>query len=367
LDEISQGPKRDFRLPFGRWLVAAAAAGLIAAAAVLVVTGTAGRHAALREGAPSVPPAPASLTATVLARIPLPVSRSSNMTLLGSTAWISDWSTGKVVGVDLATRRIIRTLHIRGQQDGPVSMASGAGSVWVLDLSGSLLRIDAATGITSKRILVRGAAADVAYGDGYVWVITNGPDRNGAEEHLYKIDPSRNVIAKDAPIPGSGPRCVASPGPQGVWIGCGGAAGITLIDPGSLKPVESVPVDIGEYAGRPIGVPGLTPQIAPGRKVVWVLTPAGLVRVDPAAARITATVHIGYDLRAMSVPALTVDRAGRVWIAGSLLNVLLPGTLAVHQVGQTAGSRSVAADGQSVWVDTGRTLVGLDVNAGATR
>ena len=362
MDEISQGPKRDFRLPYARWLVAAAAAALIVAAAALVMTGAGGQQAALRAGAPSALPTPAPLTATVLARIPLPVSQSSNMTLLGSTAWISDWSTGKVVGVDLATRRIIRTLHIGGQQDGPVSMASGAGSVWALDLSGSLLRIDAATGIISKRIPVRGEAADVAYGDGSVWVITNAPDRNGAEEHLYKIDPSRNVIAKVAPIPGSGPRCVASPGPQGVWVGCGGVAGITLIDPRSLKPVESVPVDIGEYAGRPIGVPGLTPQIAPGREVVWVLTPAGLVRVDPATARITATIHIGYDLRAMSVPALTVDRAGRVWIAGSLLNVLLPGTHSVHQVAQTAGTRSVAADRQNVWADTGRTLVGLDVN-----
>jgi hypothetical protein len=367
LDEISQGPKREFRMSFGRWLVAAAIAGLIAAAAVLVVTGAGGRQAASRAGAPGALPTSAPLTATVLARIPLPVSRSSNMTLLGSTAWISDWSTGKVVGVDLATRRIVRTLHIRGQQDGPVSMASGAGSVWALDLSGSLLRIDAVTGVISKRIPVRGNSADVAYGDGFVWVITSRPARNGTEEYLYKIDPSRNVIVKGVPIPGSGPRCVASPGPQGVWVGCGGAVGITLIDPRSLKPVESVPVDIGEYAGRPIGVPGLTPQIAPGRETVWVLTPAGLVRVDPATARITATVHIGYDLRAMSVPALTVDRAGRVWVAGSLLNVLLPGSLAVHQVAQTAGSRSVAADGRSVWVDTGRTLVGLDANVGTLR
>ena len=267
MDEISQGPKRDFRLPFGRWLVAAAAAGLIAAAAVLVVTGAGGRQAALRAGAPSVLPTPPPLAATVLARIPLPVSQSSNMTLLGSTAWISDWSTGKVVGVDLPTRRIIRTLHIRGQQDGPVSMTSGAAAVWALDLSGSLLRIDAATGITTKRVPVRGQSTDVAYGDGFVWVITDGPARNGAEEHLYKIDPSRNVIVKAVPIPGSGPRCVASPGPQGIWVGCGGAVGITLIDSRSLKPVESVPVDIGEYAGRRIGVPGLPRRSPPaGRR-----------------------------------------------------------------------------------------------------
>jgi hypothetical protein len=40
LDEISQGPKRDPRFPYGRWLAAAAAAGLIAATAALLVTST---------------------------------------------------------------------------------------------------------------------------------------------------------------------------------------------------------------------------------------------------------------------------------------------------------------------------------------
>jgi hypothetical protein len=44
----------------------------------------------------------------VPARIPLLASQSDNMTLLGLTAWISDWPAGKVVGVDLTTRRIIR-------------------------------------------------------------------------------------------------------------------------------------------------------------------------------------------------------------------------------------------------------------------
>jgi hypothetical protein len=38
LDEISQGPNRDPRVPSGRWLAAAAAAGLIAATVTLLVT-----------------------------------------------------------------------------------------------------------------------------------------------------------------------------------------------------------------------------------------------------------------------------------------------------------------------------------------
>jgi hypothetical protein len=48
LDEISQGPKRDFRLPSARWL-AVAAVGLAAVITTLVVTGGGGRHAAARR------------------------------------------------------------------------------------------------------------------------------------------------------------------------------------------------------------------------------------------------------------------------------------------------------------------------------
>jgi hypothetical protein len=47
LDEISHGPERDFRLPSGRWLLAAAAAGILAVAAALTVTGI-GRHQGAR-------------------------------------------------------------------------------------------------------------------------------------------------------------------------------------------------------------------------------------------------------------------------------------------------------------------------------
>lgn len=68
MDEISQGPKRDFRFPSGRWLVVVlvTAAGLVAALATVVLTGGGGRHAAVRSrgtvplaaGAPSPTAAP---------------------------------------------------------------------------------------------------------------------------------------------------------------------------------------------------------------------------------------------------------------------------------------------------------------------
>jgi hypothetical protein len=72
LDEISQGPKRDSRFPSGRWLAAAAAAGLIAATVTLLVTST----APARPGAS--PRSPGTSTVTTLPA-PAPLSTSAGL------------------------------------------------------------------------------------------------------------------------------------------------------------------------------------------------------------------------------------------------------------------------------------------------
>jgi hypothetical protein len=70
LDVISQGPKRDFRLPSGRWLAVLAVTGLIGAVVALVLTGGGGhaaspaRHQAAL--AAPAPPPPSAVPGTVL-------------------------------------------------------------------------------------------------------------------------------------------------------------------------------------------------------------------------------------------------------------------------------------------------------------
>ena len=353
MDEISQGPKPDVRCPRRRWLDAALAVVLIAAAVMVVMTGRASRPATSRADKPSTAAAPALLPSTVRTWIPLPFGQPGDMTVLGSTAWISDWSASRVVGVDLAAKRVTRTLQVGDQQDQPISMTSGAGSLWVLDFSGTLLRINPTNGAITKRFQVRGLGADVAYGDGFLWVITDDPAAGGGQESLYKIDPSRDVIVKAAPIPGSGPACAASPGPQGIWIGCAGADYITLINRSSLRPVQSLRVDSG----------GFTPQIVPGQKAVWVLTPSALARVDPATATITAIIHTGFAPSTLSAPALMRDSAGRLWITGSRLAVVAPGALIAHPVARTPDLISAAPDGPAICLDTGSALVRLQLDA----
>ena len=355
MDEIGQDPKLNVRFPRGRWLDVAVAVALIAAAVLAVMTGRGSGPAAAPGAGPGAAASPALLPATVRARIPVPFGQPGGMTMLGSTAWISDWSASRIAGVDLAAGRVARTMQVGDQRDEPVSMTSGAGSLWVLGFAGPLLRIDPASGAITRRFPVRGLGADVAYGDGFIWVITEDPPDGGGQEYLYKIDPSRDVIVKAAPIPGAGTACAAFPGPRGIWIACAAADRITLINQGSLKPVQSLPVHSGGY----------TPQIVAGQTAVWVLTPSGLARADPATARITAIIHVGYAPSAMSAPALIMDSAGRLWITGSLLTVVVPGTLTAYPVAHTPDLISAAADGPAIWADTGSALIRLQVKTPA--
>src|SRR5947207_1046304 len=312
-DQSEQVTEQRRRQPLGR---------RVAAVTLAVMTGRGSGPAAAPGAGPGAAASPALLPSTVTTRIPVPFGEPGGMTILGSTAWISDWSASRIAGFDLAAGRVSKTLQVGGQRDEPVSMTSGAGSLWVLGFAGPLLRIDPASGVITKRFPVRGLGAAVAYGDGFLWMITDDPAAGGGQEYLYKIDPSRDVIVKAAPIPGAGPACAAFPGPRGIWIACAGVDRITLINPGSLKPVQRLPVRSGGY----------TPQIVPGQTAVWVLTPSGLARADPATARITAIIHVGYASSAMSAPALNLDSPRRLWITGPLLIVVLPGTLTASAV-----------------------------------
>src|SRR6185503_10360295 len=67
----------------------------------------------------------------------------------------------------------------------------------------------------------------------------------------------------------------------------------------------------------------------------------------------------------MSAPALIMDSAGRLWITGSLLTVVVPGTLTAYPVAHTPDLISAAADGPAIWADTGSALIRLQVKTPA--
>jgi len=60
-----------------------------------------------------------------------------------------------------------------------------------------------------------------------------------------------------------------------------------------------------------------------------------------------------------AAPALVMDSAGRLWITGARLTVVVPGTRTADPVARTPDLITAAADGPAIWVDTGSTLVRL--------
>ena len=103
-------------------------------------------------------------------------------------AWISDWPASEIVGVDLAARRVARTLHVGDQPNQPVSMTAGAGSLSVLDFSGPLRRMD--PGHRSRHQALPGPRAGRRrrLRDGFIWMITDELAADGGHEFLWKID-----------------------------------------------------------------------------------------------------------------------------------------------------------------------------------
>src|SRR6185312_7280684 len=111
MDEIGQDPKLNVRFARGRWLDVAVTVALIAAAVLAVMTGRGSGPAAPAAG-PGAAAAPALLPSTVRARIPVPFGQPGGVTVLGSTAWISDWSASRIAGVDLAAGQVTRTVRV---------------------------------------------------------------------------------------------------------------------------------------------------------------------------------------------------------------------------------------------------------------
>jgi hypothetical protein len=127
MDEIGQDPKLNAGFPRECWLDVAVAAALIAAAVLAAMTGRGSGPAAAPAAGPGAAASPALLPATVRARIPVPFGQPGGMTVLGSTAWISDWSASQMAGVDLAAGRVTKTLQAGDQRDEPVSMTAAPG------------------------------------------------------------------------------------------------------------------------------------------------------------------------------------------------------------------------------------------------
>jgi YVTN family beta-propeller protein len=329
--------------------------------AVLVAACSGAGPAATGQGAPSASAA-ATLAAPTASAAPSPLATatpvpSPTVTLpavitleslpgvtaitgIGQPDWISlagasAWSPGVQPGLgrfDLATGR-----QQPGTAMGGVCLAMdvGFGSLWVGDCDArTLVRIDPKTGKVAATIQLDGTPdeeSSVAAGEGSVWITINGPPK------LVRIDPKTNKIVASMDPPASPAALRAGVG--GLWL-VSNADKVVRLDPTTGSVVAEIPVG---------GGPRFT---AIGGGSVWVLNQRdGTVsRIDPTTNSVVATIPVSAQ------PVEGGDMAfggGFAWarVSDSLVAQIDPATnKVVRRLGTRAGSGSVAADDDAVWI-----------------
>jgi len=136
---------------------------------------------------------------------------------------------------------------------GEISLAAGAGSVWVLsDSTGVLSRIDPNTNTVVAEIQVKPNSFCAAFGFDAVW-ITNSQDGS-----VQRIDPGTNQVAATITV-GPQPRFLTA-GQHAVWVLNQSDGTVSRIDPASNSIAATIDCQ----------VPGTGGDIASGRGLVWV-------------------------------------------------------------------------------------------------
>jgi DNA-binding beta-propeller fold protein YncE len=204
----------------------------------------------------------------------VPVSEPCGaMTVAFDALWVANCRDSSVYRIDRKAGKVVAVIH-SGLADpsGELSLAAGAGSVWVLsDKSGVLSRIDSRTNRVVARIAVAPFSYTAAFGFGAVWISNTGADGARGPGSVQRIDPATNRITATITV-GPVPRFLAA-GEGGVWILNQGDGTVTRIDPGINRPVATIS----------LGMQGKGGDIATGAGLVWVRGHRSLLAsIDPA-------------------------------------------------------------------------------------
>lgn len=149
--------------------------------------------------------------------------------------------TPQLARVDLRTRRISGIFPV-GPPAGEGGIALGAGSVWlVTDKTGSLARIDPATGTVQQVIQLPAGSYNPVFSDGMLWVTrVDGAD-------VSVVDPRTNTIAASIPV-GPNPRFTAA-GAGAVWTLNQGDGTLSRIDTRRREAAAAQPLETPGHGG----------------------------------------------------------------------------------------------------------------------
>ncbi|AXI03929.1 Vgb family protein [Aquirhabdus parva] len=188
---------------------------------------------------------------------------------------------------------------------GELSIAAGAGSIWVVsDVAGVLSRIDPQSNTVIAQIAIAPFSYNVAFGHDALWV--SNPKQGGVQ----RIDPISNHVVATIAV-GEIPWFIAA-GEGAVWSLNQGDGTVSRIDP---QTHEVIPISL------PIEAAGDGGDLTTGGGQVWVRTTGVLLMaIDPHSLEITKTygpsagVGSGGVMVAGDHVWVTAHDIDRVWV-----------------------------------------------------
>lgn len=247
--------------------------------------------------------------------------------------WVGNIEDKTLTRIDLATRRVVKTIPLGAT---PTGIAYGAGAVWVVHgLRGRLTRVDPQF-YGKKSIKVTGnpiyfSTAGVVVDAGVVWTVFG-------DSTLARVEPS-SLRKVGSTLAGQGPAGIAA-GSGSIWVANSGDSSVQRFDPTTFKQgpldqrgVSRTPsgiaagegavwvasasddvvtwIDLGSKSTIPIRVGDGPTNVVVGAGAVWVANTGDrtISRLDPRSREVVKTIELG------AAPAGIAVAAGLVWVA----------------------------------------------------
>jgi len=199
------------------------------------------------------------------------------MVIYDGSLWVASCKEHSVYRLDLESNAVAARIPT-GLADptGELSLAAGAGSVWVLSAEGVLSRIDVERNEVVATVAVLPNSYCTAFSDDAVWITNSASPQGPSSGSVQRIDPRTNEVVATIPT-GTQPRFLAA-GEGAVWTLNWGDGSVTRIDPATNEAV----------ANFALGMEGGGGDIATGAGRVWVRgTAVLLASIDPATNSVT--------------------------------------------------------------------------------
>jgi len=198
------------------------------------------------------------------------------LALQGKTAWVACKTQSRVIRVDAASGKTTRSVRLGGPA---IAVAAGFGSIWALDSGGTLYRLNPGKARVTKRIALNVAAAyNIWIGGGSLWVAAD----QGAS--VVRVSPQSNRVVARIEA-GDGPASMAFDGGT-AWVVNHRDTTIDRIDLASNE--SSLLTTLGGANER------APERMTFARGSLWV-TGRGtdLLKVNPATGSVEETIEIG--------------------------------------------------------------------------